>query len=130
MLGFLRIVSSEIHVAGRPPSQRRPDACSRPGLEGDVIKLTADVLTTGPGRADRRRLPFNNIQGSQTSIPGLTLAMSPTALAQRRRLRRPRSRTTSSRCRWAAPKAGFLTARPKGTSGDTGRDLPRRRFRR
>jgi hypothetical protein len=47
MLGFLRIVSSEIHVAGRPPSNG-DQTLQQAGLEADVIKLTADVLTTGP----------------------------------------------------------------------------------
>ena len=49
------------------------------GLEGDVIKLTADVLTTGPDGLIRARLPFNNIQGASSSLPGLTLAMTPIA---------------------------------------------------
>ena len=49
-LGFLRIVSSEIHVAGRPPTSG-DQTLQQAGLEADVIKLTADILTTGPDGA-------------------------------------------------------------------------------
>ena len=116
-LGFLRIVSSEIHVAGRPPSngdQTVPQA----GLEADVIKLTADVLSTGADGLIRARLPFNNIQGSQTSLPGLTLAMSPTALLNSDSFGGPETEDFIQ-VQVGGSEGGFLTARPKGTSGDT-----------
>jgi hypothetical protein len=70
-LGFIRIASSEIHVAGSPPTNG-DQTLLQAGLEADIIKLTADVLTTGPDGLLRARLPFNNIQGAQTSLPGLT----------------------------------------------------------
>ena len=117
MLGFLRIVSSEIHVAGRPPTNG-DQTLQQAGLEGDVIKLTADVLTTGPDGLIRARLPFNNIQGSQTSIPGLTLAMSPNALANGGGFGGPEP-DNFIQVQVGGAEGGFLTARPKGVSGDT-----------
>jgi hypothetical protein len=117
MLGFLRIVSNEIHVAGRPPGNG-DQALQQAGLEADVIKLTADVLTTGPDGLLRARLPFNNIQGSQTSMPGLTLSMSPTALADGGGFGGPGS-DAFIQVQVGGSEGGFLTARPKGTSGDT-----------
>ncbi len=116
-LGFLRIVSSEIHVAGRPPTNG-DQTLQQAGLEGDVIKLTADVLTTGPDGLIRARLPFNNIQGSQTSIPGLTLAMSPNALANGGGFGGP-DPDNFIQVQVGGAEGGFLTARPKGVSGDT-----------
>jgi hypothetical protein len=116
-LGFLRIVSSEIHVAGRPPSNG-DQTLQQAGLEADVIKLTADVLTTGPDGLIRARLPFNNIQGSQSSIPGLTLAMSPTALADGGGFGGPEP-DKFIQVQVGGAEGGFLTARPKGVSGDT-----------
>jgi len=117
MLGFLRIVSSEIHVAGRPPASG-DQTLQQAGLEGDVIKLTADVLTTGPDGLIRARLPFNNIQGSQTSIPGLTLSMSPTALLNGGGFG-DSDADTYLQVQVGGAEGGFLTARPKGTSGNT-----------
>ena len=116
-LGFIRIASSEIHVAGRPPTNG-DQTLAQAGLEGDVIKLTADVLTTGPDGLIRARLPFNNIQGSQTSIPGLTFVMSPTALLNGGGFGGPQA-DTYIQVQVGASEGGFLTARPKGTSGDT-----------
>src|SRR6185503_2238856 len=106
------IVSSEIHVAGRPPGNG-DQTLQKAGLEGDVIKLTADVLTTGPDGLLRARLPFNNIQGSQTSIPGLTLAMSPNALLDGGGFGGPDS-DTYIQVQVGGSEGGFLTARPKG----------------
>src|SRR5690606_15825952 len=79
-LGFVRITSSEIHVAGSPPvaGDAATDAA---GIEADAVKLTTDWLTTGPTGQIRARLPYENLQGFQTSVPGLTLVMGPKALA-------------------------------------------------
>ena len=116
-LGFLRIVSSEIHVAGKPPTDG-DQTLQQAGLEGDVIKLTADVVTTGPDGLIRARLPFNNIQGSQTSMPGLTLSMSPTALLNGGGFGGPEP-DKYIQVQVGGAEGGFITARPKGTSGDT-----------
>ena len=83
-----------------------------------MIKLTADVLTTGPDGLIRARLPFNNIQGAQTSLPGLTLAMTPTALLDGGGFGGPQAENFIQ-VQVGGSEGGFLTARPKGTSGDT-----------
>ncbi|HWK83658.1 MAG TPA: hypothetical protein VNS61_07960, partial [Caldimonas sp.] len=115
-LGFIRIVSSEIHVAGAPPGNG-DQTVVQAGLEGDVIKLSADVLTTGTDGLIRARLPFNNVQGSQTSVPGITFVMSPTALATGGGFGSPAS-DTYVRIQVGGVEGGFITARPKGASGN------------
>ncbi|MGZ5761549.1 MAG: hypothetical protein ACXWIY_18350, partial [Caldimonas sp.] len=116
-LGFIRIASSEIHVAGSPPSNG-DQTLALAGIEGDVVKLTADVLTTGPTGLIRARLPFNNIQGSQTSVPGLTLVMSPTALTNGGGFGSSQA-DTFIQIQVGGTEGGFLTARPKGVGGNT-----------
>ncbi len=116
-LSFVRIASSEIHVAGASPSS--PDASVlQAGIEGDAIKLTANVLTTGADGLIRARLPFNNVQGSQTSVPGITFVMTPDALAQGGGFGGP-DQSQYIRVRVGGVEGGFLTARPNGASGDT-----------
>jgi hypothetical protein len=116
-INFLRIASSEIHVAGAPPADGN-QALERAGLEADAIKLTADKLTTGTAGLIRARLPFDNLQGSQTSLPGLTLVMSPQALAIGGGF------GSADPASWIQVKVGnllggYLTVRPKGANGDT-----------
>ncbi|MEO8924769.1 MAG: hypothetical protein ABI330_18425, partial [Caldimonas sp.] len=115
-LGFVRIASNEIHVVGAPPGNG-DQTTMQAGVEGDVIKLTADVLTTGPDGLIRAHLPFNNVQGSQTSLPGITFAMSPTALAEGGGFG---GSTPESfiRIQVGGAEGGFITAAPKGVGGD------------
>ncbi|MBC7701227.1 autotransporter-associated beta strand repeat-containing protein [Aquabacterium sp.] len=58
-LGFVRIDSTQINSAG---------------IEGDVVKLSANSMTTPIGVV-RARLPYNNSQGTSTSLPALTLVL-------------------------------------------------------
>ena len=44
--------------------------------EGDVVKLTAGSLNTVAGTKIRARLPFVNAQGTETSMPALTLTVT------------------------------------------------------
>ncbi len=115
-LGFVRIASTEINTVGAPPADGS-QTLLQAGIEGDVLKLSADKLTTGATGLLRARLPFDNSQGSATSIPGMTLMMSPTAL------------TIGGGFGLAAPDGfiqvrvgseigGFLTVRPRSASGD------------
>jgi filamentous hemagglutinin family protein len=115
-LGFIRIASSEIHVAGAPPSDGDQTVLAA-GLEGDVIKLTANVLTTGTDGLIRARLPFNNVQGAQSSIPGVTFVMTPTALATGGGFGTSAA-DTAIRIQVGGPEGGFVTADPKGVGGD------------
>jgi hypothetical protein len=116
-LGLIRIVSSEINVAGAPPTNG-DQTVTQAGLEGDVIKLTADVLTTGPSGLIRARLPFNNLQGSQTSVPALTFVLSPTALANGGGFGNTAA-DTFIQVQVGGSEGGFITARPKGVGGNT-----------
>ena len=116
-LGLIRIVSSEIRVAGAPPTNG-DQTVTQAGLEGDFIKLTADILTTGPSGLIRARLPFNNLQGSQTSVPALTFVMTPTALLNGGGFGSSAT-DTFVRVQVGGSEGGFITARPKGTSGNT-----------
>lgn len=115
-LGFVRIASTEINAVGAPPADGS-QSLLQAGIEGDVLKLTADKLTTGPTGQLRARLPFDNTQGSSTSVPAMTLIMSPTAL------------TIGGGFGLATPDGyiqvrvgneigGFLTVRPRGASGE------------
>ncbi len=117
-LGFVRITSSEIHVAGAPPvaGDAATDAA---GIEADAVKLSTDWLTTGATGQIRARLPYENLQGFQTSVPGLTLVMGPKALA------------ANGGFGGAAPESwvqvhlggitgGYLSVSPKGAGGQPG----------
>jgi hypothetical protein len=115
-LGFIRIASSQINVAGEPPSNG-DQTVTQAGIEGDVIKLTADVLTTGAGGLIRARLPFNNVQGSETSIPGITFVMTPTALATGGGFGGPSSNSYVL-IQVGGAEGGFVTADPKGVGGE------------
>ena len=112
----MRINSTEINVVGAPPADGSQTLLEA-GIEGDVLKLSADKITTGATGLLRARLPFDNTQGSQTSVPGMTLIMSPTAL------------TVGGGFGLATPNGyiqvrignelgGYLTVRPRGVSGD------------
>ena len=82
-----------------------------------MLKLSADKLTTGASGLLRARLPFDNSQGSTTSLPGMTLIMSPTALT----IGGGFGLATASgyiQVRVGSQIGGFLTVRPRGASGD------------
>ena len=120
-LGFIRIASSEIHVAGKAPSDG-DQTVLQAGLEGDVIKLTADVLTTGADGLIRARLPFNSLQGSTSSIPALTFVLTPTALAAATPPNATSYGSTSADTFiqiqiGSAAAGGFITARAIGAPG-------------
>jgi len=116
VLGFVRIDSNEIHVLGAPPAAGAPDP-GQAGLEADVIKLSTDRLTTGPTGQIRARLPFLNDQGSQTSIPALTLVMGAQALALDTGFGEP-TPDGYIQVRVGSDLGGYLTVRPKGAGGD------------
>ncbi|HZV92708.1 MAG TPA: hypothetical protein VFF72_05790, partial [Caldimonas sp.] len=116
-LGFIRIASSEIHVAGSPPADG--DQTTLPaGIEGDVVKLTANVLATGTDGLIRARLPYNNVQGSQTSIPGITFVLTPTALATGNGAFGSPASDNYIRVQVGGAEGGFVTADPKGVGGE------------
>ncbi|MGH8796151.1 MAG: hypothetical protein ACREXI_03775, partial [Caldimonas sp.] len=111
-LGFIRIDSSEIHADGAPPADAN-QALQQAGIEGDVLRLATDVLSTGPTGQLRARLPFNNTQGSQTSMPGITFVLGAQALAGAGAF------GTGNPDGWVQVRVGsddggFLTVRPKG----------------
>ncbi len=115
-LGFIRISSTEINAAGAPPADGS-QTLLQAGIEADVLKLSADRITTGPNGQLRARLPFDNSQGSATSVPGLTLIMSPTALT----IGGGFGLSTPDgyiQVRVGSELGGFLTVRPRGVSGD------------
>jgi filamentous hemagglutinin family protein len=111
-LGFVRLTSSEIHVAGAPPTDGN-QALAQAGIEGDVVKLSTDLLTTGTTGQIRARLPFNNLQGSQTSVPALTLVLGPNALLTNGGFGSG-APDTFIQVRLGADDGGYLTVRPKG----------------
>jgi autotransporter-associated beta strand protein len=49
------------------------------GIEGDVVAIKADTLATATGASIVARLPFDNLIGTTTSTPGLTLELTPVA---------------------------------------------------
>src|SRR5690606_22865498 len=67
-LNFVRLNSSNVAVGGA-------------GIQAEAVKITADRLSTAPGRVIRARLPYNNALGVETALPALTLVLSPAALA-------------------------------------------------
>ncbi|WP_164886936.1 beta strand repeat-containing protein, partial [Piscinibacter defluvii] len=115
LVGFVRINSSEIHVAGAPPAAGAPDP-GRAGLEADAIKLTTDRLSTGPDGQIRARLPFEPRQGSKTSLPALTLVLGRDALASGTGYGTPDG---AIQVRIGAEQGGFVTVRPKGAGADS-----------
>jgi hypothetical protein len=115
-LGFVRLTSSEIHVAGAPPADGN-QTVAQAGIEGDAVKLSTDLLTTGTTGQIRARLPFNNVQGSQTSVPALTLLIGPAALLANGNFGSG-TPDTFVQVRLGFDDGGFLTVRPKGAGQD------------
>ena len=74
-LGVVRINSSTVNVAGRPSAAAGPSLLEA-GIEADVVRLKADTVSTGQGGLIRARLPFENLQGSRTSLPGLRFELT------------------------------------------------------
>jgi hypothetical protein len=118
VLGFVRVGSNEIHVAGAPPADNN-QATVQAGIEADVVKLSADQLTTGSTGQIRARLPFDNTQGSQTSVPGLTLVMGDTALNVGNGFGSAAPETWVQ-VEIGGTSGGYMTVRPKGAGGKPG----------
>jgi hypothetical protein len=115
LLGFVRIASTEIHAAGAPPANGAPSPLAA-GIEGDVLWLSADRITTGATGQLRARLPYSNVLGARDSIPGLTLLMSPTALT----IGGGFGLATADgyiQVRVGDALGGFVTVRPRGATG-------------
>jgi hypothetical protein len=106
MLRFVRIESSQINVAGRPNGD---PALLPAGIEGDVVKVTADTLSTGADGLIRARLPFSNLVGSNASIPGITFVLSNVTLSGAAHFGTP---TAPVQVQVGAADGGFITARP------------------
>ncbi len=96
VLGTIRIGSNQIHSAG---------------IEADAVRLTAGALDTAPGTKIRARLPYVNAQGTETSLPALTLVpTNPTAQNQF---------GTTNPSTWIQvdvgdAAGGYITVRPSG----------------
>ncbi|HEX7384470.1 MAG TPA: hypothetical protein VF291_09160 [Burkholderiaceae bacterium] len=110
-LGVVRIAADEVNVAGRFNGDA---TLADLGIEADAVHVTADRLGTGAGGLIRARLPFDNTQGSQTSLPALTLGLTPGTYT----LTGPYG-SGASPASWIQVKlgdidGGFVTLRPKG----------------
>jgi filamentous hemagglutinin family protein len=115
-IGFVRLNSTEINVAGAPPADG-DQTVQRAGIESDAVWLRADKLFTGPEGLIRARLPFNNfLDGSARSVPGITLFMSEVALAEGGGFGSSAS-DTWIQVSIGDAAGGFLTVRPKGENG-------------
>ncbi|MFN7725417.1 MAG: beta strand repeat-containing protein, partial [Rubrivivax sp.] len=66
--GRVQVAATELRVGGA-------------GIEADVVALTADRLATNAGAVITARLPFDNLSGLVTAVPGLTLTLNPAAFA-------------------------------------------------
>ncbi|MGE5116421.1 MAG: beta strand repeat-containing protein, partial [Betaproteobacteria bacterium] len=110
-LGIVRIAADQLNAAGRfNGDATAPDL----GIEADAVHITADRLSTGAGGLIRARLPFDNTQGSQTSLPALTLTLTPGTYT----LTGPYG-SGAAPASWIQVKlgdqdGGFVTLRPKG----------------
>ena len=67
MQSRIRLAGTTINIGG-------------PGVEADVVSISADKLATLVGARITTRLPFDNLTGTLSSIPGLTLALSNIAI--------------------------------------------------
>lgn len=114
-LGFVRINSSEIHVAGGPPAAGAPDT-DRAGIEADAVWLGAERLTTGSDGLIRVRLPYLDRQGSDTSVPALTLVLGPEARASDIGFG---SADSAVQVQVGDSQGGYLTVRPQGVGTQT-----------
>jgi filamentous hemagglutinin family protein len=96
VVSAIRLRSEQIHAAG---------------IEGDVVKLTAGSLNTVAGTKIRARLPYVNAQGTETSMPALTLMPTSPGTANQYGAVSPSS--------WIQvdvgdTSGGYVTVRPKG----------------
>ncbi|WP_267727987.1 beta strand repeat-containing protein [Niveibacterium sp. 24ML] len=76
-VGFVRLSSSQLHIAGSPVTGTQAPAS---GVLGDAIKLTSARLDTGPDGLISARTPYVDAQGVPTSLPGVVFDILPTAL--------------------------------------------------
>ena len=81
------------------------------------LKLPRGSLNDNPQYV-RAGLPFNHVQGSQTSAAGVTFALTPTALAQGGGFGSGAS-GDFIQVQVGGAEGGFVTARPRGVGGDT-----------
>jgi filamentous hemagglutinin family protein len=106
----VRIFSTEINVAGSPLDTTSTD---RLGIDADIVKVTAARLDTGADGVIRARLPYLDVQGTTTSIPGITFNVLPPAFAEN-------GFGTSNQTTWIrvlvgdSTTGGFVSVRPKG----------------
>lgn len=114
-LGFVRINSSEIHVAGGPPAAGAPDT-GRAGIEADAVWLGTDLLRTGSDGLVRVRLPYLDRQGSDSSVPALTLVLGDNALAGSGAFG---STDAALQVQVGDTQGGYLTVRPRGVGPQT-----------
>ncbi|MCU0969255.1 MAG: hypothetical protein MUF03_10645 [Rubrivivax sp.] len=91
------------------------------GIEADVVDIGADTLATADGGRIVARLPFDNLVGTEASLPGLTLRLGEAAFGIAGSFGRPQggaievsvgSRDWGGRTRF--PDAGYLTVLPRG----------------
>ena len=80
----------------------------------EVLGRVATGTAVQPSRLLRARLPYLESQGSQTSLPGLTLVMSPQALGIGGGFGTP---DDFIQVRVGSEVGGYLTVRPKGAGG-------------
>lgn len=111
-IGFVRIDSSEIHVAGGRGTGT-PDA-DRAGLEADALWLGTDRLSTGADGLIRARLPYLDRQGALTSLPALTLSLGELARTTGGGFGTPDGAIA---VQVGSSQGGFITVRPKNAGG-------------
>jgi len=66
MQGRVRVAATTVRVGGA-------------GIEADVVTIRASQLSTAPDAVIAARLPFDNLVGTTTQTPGLTLELRPDA---------------------------------------------------
>lgn len=113
MQSHVRIAGSTIVVGGS-------------GVEADLVAISADRLTTTGNARIAARLPFDNTVGTTSSLPALTLELTPSAFAINYPYGQPGAEIRvdiGSRAfgnRTLPIDAGYLTVLPRGgASGST-----------
>lgn len=100
-VGFVRVNSSELHLAG---------------LEADALWLSADRLSTGSDGLIRARLPYLDRQGSNSSLAALTLVLGQQARDSGAGFG---SADGPVQVQVGGSEGGFLTVRPRGVGDRT-----------
>jgi hypothetical protein len=82
--GRVRVNGSTVNI-GHGRAEIDGNVESLAGIEGDLVEVRADQLTTAAASGEDpravivARLPFDNTVGTEQSLPGLTLELSPAA---------------------------------------------------